>query len=94
METVDTAALVAGAPMIAAIIGVVKPLLDRVRFPHEAIPPLALGLGVGYVALAVSAGDLDIDGVAAVVLAGLGVGLGAVGTRESVATVRGTGDGS
>lgn len=88
MDLTDAIGLVAAPGIIAGVIGAVKPLWDRVGLPHEAIPALALIMGVAYTITAWLGGIIDIDNVYVAILLGLTVGIGAPGVRETIKGVR------
>jgi len=85
-----TAAIgIAAAPaIVAAVVSVFRPLLARV-LSNDAIPPVAMVLGVGYTVLAWQGGVIDADNGIVAGLLGLTVGLGAAGTREITNHYRG-----
>ncbi len=79
---IQTAIGIAAAPgIVAAVIGILKPILTR-WLPTDVLPPIALLVGVGYVLLAWQGGVIAADNAIVAVLLGLTVGVGAAGTRE------------
>ncbi len=81
---VDAAIGLAAAPgIIAALIQAVKPLLLRV-VPSDALPAIAILLGIGYCLLLWEAGVLEVDNAIVAGLLGLTTGLGATGAYEVV----------
>lgn len=85
-----TAAIgIAAAPaIVAAVVSVFRPLLLR-YLSNDAIPPIAMALGVGYTVLAWQGGVIDAENVIVAGLLGVPVGLGAAGAREVTNHYRG-----
>lgn len=78
----------AASGIVAALLGVVKPLLGRIGVPVEAFPALAVLLGVGWVLASWRGGVVEADNLIVAVLLGIVVGLSAVGARETFRTAR------
>jgi len=88
MEIETALGIVAAPAIVASVVAVFRPLLLRV-LTSDAIPPIALLLGVGYTVLAWQAGVIDAGNALVAVLLGVTVGLGASGAREVANHYRG-----
>ena len=84
-----TAIGIAAAPaIVASVVAVFRPLLLR-YVTSDAIPPIALALGVGYTVLAWQGGAIEAGNGVVAALLGVTVGLGAAGAREVTNHYRG-----
>ncbi len=87
IDTETAIGIVAAPGIVAAVIGILKPLLLR-WLPSDAIPAIALLLSIGYVLLAWQAEVIEAENAFVAVLLGVTVGVGAVGARETLRQVR------
>lgn len=81
MDTQTAIGIMAAPAIVAAVVGVFKPLLTR-WLTADAIPPIALLLGIGYVVLAWAGGVIEAANVVVAILLGVTVGIAASGARE------------
>jgi hypothetical protein len=90
IETVGAIGLAALPGIVAGLIAVVRPLIEK-RLTSDVLPPLAVVAGVGAAFLAEAGGALDYGNPAALVLVGINIGLAAVGLNSIQSHYRSSG---
>lgn len=81
MDGAATLGILAGPAAVAGLIAVFRPMIER-WLSTDAIPPIALLLGIGYTLLAWGAGVVEASNGLVAALLGISVGLAAAGARE------------
>lgn len=88
MVETEAAIGIAAAPgVVALVVAVFRPLITR-WLPSDALPPIALALGVGYTMLAWYGGVIEAANIIVALLLGVTVGVGASGAREILKNYR------